>query len=139
MYKRKRYPKTKKYAYRSEGAEQKAERVESLLIAVGMLIFSMAITWLAVAKPFGDLWGLEQEETVEMEDGALEILPERTAPGSGHGGVKELKQSSIVEVPLSGSEELKKQFSLNTDGLIEASGEEPHIVIDPGHGGMDDG
>lgn len=140
MYKRKKYHEKKKYTYKSEGIEQKAERVESLLIAVGMLLFSLAITWLAVAKPFGDLWGLEQEEAVEMEEGALEVLPERNAPGSSHGGVKELKQSQIVEIPLSGSEALQKQFILNTDGLIETSEEEePLIVIDPGHGGMDEG
>lgn len=139
MYRRKKFPKKKKYTYKSEGIEQRAERVESLLLTVGMLVFSLAITWLAVAKPFGDLWGLEQEEMVEMEEGALEILPERTASGSSHGGVKELKQSQITEIPLSGSKELQKQFILNVDELIGTSGEEPLIVIDPGHGGMDDG
>lgn len=140
MYKRKKYLEKKKYTYKSEGTEQKAERVESLLIAAGMLIFSLAITWLAVAKPFGDLWGLEQEETVEMKEDALEVLPERTTPGSSHRGVKELKQSQIVEIPLYGSRELQKQFILNANRLIETSGEEePLIVIDPGHGGIDDG
>ena len=139
MYKKRKLSKKKKYMIRSVGSINKEERVESLLIAIGMLIFSLAVTWLAVAKPFGDLWGLESEETLEMEEGDLEILPERTALGSSHGGVKELKQSQIMEIPLSGSEELQKQFVPNADGLTETSGEEPLIVIDPGHGGTDDG
>ncbi len=141
MYEIRKLSQKRRYMSRTAGSINKAERVESMFIAIGMLIFSLAVTWLAVAKPFGDLWGLESEETLEMEEGALEILPERTASGSSHRRIKELEQSQSVEILQSGTEEHPKQFILGDDGLIETAKdeEEPLIVIDPGHGGIDEG
>lgn len=140
MYKRKKYSPKKKYKYGSIGRIDRTERIESLFIASGMLIFSLAVTIMAVSKPF-DGWGkADQEEAVQMERDAESALTERTAPGSYYGGIKELVQFPNGEISTGRTEESKKQVILGTDGLMETiEEEEPLIIIDPGHGGIDDG
>ncbi|MCM1127347.1 MAG: N-acetylmuramoyl-L-alanine amidase [Lachnospiraceae bacterium] len=141
MHKGKKHTPKEKYIRRSIEARSRSEKIESFLIAFIMLICSLLVTVIAVKKPFGDFGGSAQEEMTEGEEENVLGSSKRTASKTYQGKIRKLESPQTLEPVLSREGEIKKQVLLGAgmSGEDDGKEKEPLIIIDPGHGGMDEG